>query len=63
VPLTNRVMVTIVLTPSFFVCFVYFVVVICRFKDESKSTEGKEELYLLLSSFTLLPFVKALNLG
>jgi hypothetical protein len=32
-------------------------------KAESKSTEGKEELYLLLSSFTLLPFVKALNLG
>jgi hypothetical protein len=32
VPLTNRVMVTIVLTPSFFMCFVNFVVVICRFK-------------------------------
>ena len=34
VPLTNRVMVTIVLTPSFFVCFV---VVICRFTVEAST--------------------------
>jgi hypothetical protein len=32
VPFTNRVMATIVLTPSFFVCFVNFVVIVCCFK-------------------------------